>query len=176
VIGGWNNGGRRFWHGFAAGLALGAVFLGIGLSLLFARGLVVEVDAKTIASMVRTKVAEQARIDLAKAIVEIQKKVPHLVESQMKRTTLAASIQISGVTIPIPKSATGELEEHLHKTVESSLVEILKRIDVQSLAAKMGDDSGDWVYRALERDFTGKVFAVQPWRGVTLPVTVVVRE
>lgn len=176
MIGRWETGSRPFWHGFAAGLAVSAILLGVGLAVLLARGLAVEIDPETIAGMVQTRIEEQARIDLAKAITEVQRNVPQMVESQMKRTTLAASVQISGITIPIPESATGELESHLKKTVESSLVEILKRIDVNALAVKMGNDSGGWVYQSLERDFSGKVFAFQPWRGVTLPVTVVVRE
>jgi len=176
VIGEWKNAGKRFWQGFAAGLAVAAVLLAAGLSVLLARGLVVEIDAKTIAGMVQTRIEEQARLDLAKAIAEVRQNVPQLVESQMKSGVIAASIQIAGVTIPIPDSATGELETHLKQTVESSLIAILQRIDVNALAAKMGGDSGGWVYRSLERDFSGKVFAVQPWRGVTLPVTVVVRE
>ncbi len=166
---GWYN--RSFCLGLGAGLLLCALAGGAGLHYLRQHGLQVELSTATLTGTLQSRIQAQTKTDLMKAIAGVEKEIPDRVKTQLAGLAAPAKLQFAGLTIELPASVTQDLEAHLAATVEDSIIAILRQIDTDALAARMGREVTKGIQQSLQRDL-GRKIMIKPVPGLAVPVTV----
>lgn len=130
---------------FAAGVVLGVIcsvlVLGVtGLAIVM-RGVRVDIDIESFATMVRDEVRGEAERRLPEMLLEIEGRVPALVETALSERMTTATISMADVTIDLPDSVLELVQDQMQSVVEQVLYEILDQFDDEQMATDLGDQA-----------------------------------
>lgn len=163
-------GGRRLLLGFALGVVVTLLAVGLGALTLAHRGIGLSVDLEPLAASVREEVRAQAAEALPELIEEAKRAVPGEVAAEVRGKVGGASLQIADVTLTFPPALTEALEARVVTIVEAVVNEVFDQMDTEAAADELAGQAEQMVRERFAVAGAGTTVDVKllPW--LTVPV------
>jgi len=165
-------GSSAFAAGAVCGILLVMLLAGlVGYSTL-ENGLTVEVGIGALARAVRAEVEAHAQQELPRITEELRKTMPERVAKRLTDSLKSATIKLYDTEIHLPDSAIAELKTNLRQLVVAEIDKSIEQLDTDRLVQEWGEQAEESVEASLQEQLDGQTFLLQPYKWLTVPVTV----
>jgi hypothetical protein len=168
---------HSIWTTFGLGVLAGVLVTGaLGLGVLKSiqqRGVTVRVETAPIAAQVEGEVREAVRREVPATLAALKQDLPARVAAETAQRLSQTTINLGGFSVPVPDAATQQVKAGVEQAVRVGLNVAVTDADMNALADRLAHRASGMVRDRMNQYLSGRTFAVEPWPGVKLPVSVV---
>lgn len=162
-----------FLGGLAAGLCMAALFVTAVTRSVLVTGVTVHVEAAPIVARVQSEIQAVVRQEVPATLEALKREIPARVAAQTAQRLAETRVDVGGFSIPVPPAAAAQVQAGVEQALKSGMEMAMTPDQVRSLSDRLSARASGVVQRQLQEALAGQTFPVEVFRGVTVPVHVV---